>query len=293
LVSILDTANFTARGKLLIMKRALETKRLELSKVLPLYFCLHCGRCDEECQVNLKHRQLYTDLEKYLSATIDFPIQQVTDFVQEVERSPEFYRFLDVIRTGFDQKIREQRQTFPRYHVLIDEEYCLHCGTCVDACMYSVRKRSESDPRRVVIDDETLCRGCGACLERCPQIAKAIPATSVELHPDLLQMDDPYWNSGVISRIDLEATTGKIPVSGTGQGDPHRGSGNDGIRFGHFHIVGPAQNLLYESSSDAIAIQLGQRPKFLSFDGDQIETAPPRLIRLKNPLDHRCNADRG
>jgi glutamate synthase domain-containing protein 2/FAD/FMN-containing dehydrogenase/glutamate synthase domain-containing protein 3/ferredoxin/glutamate synthase domain-containing protein 1 len=275
---------FTARGKLLTMKRAFETRRIELAKVLPLYFCLHCGRCDEECQVNLKHRQLYNDLEKYLSATIDFPIQQVTDFVQEVERSPEFYRFLDVIRTGFDQKIREQRQTFPRYRVRIDEEYCLHCGTCVDACMYSVRKRDESDPRHVIIDDETLCRGCGACLERCPQIAARIPATSVELHPDYLSMDDPYWNSEVITRIDLEATTGKIPVSGTGQGDPHRGSGNDGIRFGHFHIVGPAQNLLYESSADAIAIQLGQRSKYLKFNGEEIETPTPRLVGLKTPL---------
>ncbi len=275
---------FTARGKLLTIKRALETKKLELSKVLPLYFCLHCGRCDEECQVNLKHRQLYEDLEKYLSAYIDFPIQEVTDFIQEVEKSPEFYRFLDVIRTGFDQKIREQRQTFPKYRVLIDEEYCLHCGTCVDACMYSVRKRDESDPRNVIIADEALCRGCGACLERCPQIANKIPATSVELHPDYLSLDDPYWNSEVISRIDLEATTGKIPVSGTGQGDPHRGSGNDGIRFGHFHIVGPAQNLLYESSEDAIAIQLGQRSKYLKFNGDGIETPTPRLVGLKTPL---------
>jgi glutamate synthase domain-containing protein 2/FAD/FMN-containing dehydrogenase/glutamate synthase domain-containing protein 3/ferredoxin len=275
---------FTARGKMLIMKRALETKKLELSKVLPLYFCLHCGRCDEECQVNLKHRLLFDHLEKYLSAYIDFPIQEITNFVQEVEKSPEFYRFLDVIRTGFDQKICEQRQTFPRYHVLIDEEHCLHCGTCVDACMYSVRKRDESDPRRVVIDDETLCRGCGACLERCPQIAAGLPATSVELHPDYLSMDDPYWNSEVIARIDLEATTGKIPISGTGQGDPHRGSGNDGIRFGHFHIVGPAQNLLYESSADAIAIQLGQRPKYLKFNGEGIVTPAPRLVGLKTPL---------
>ncbi|MGD0916967.1 MAG: FAD-binding protein, partial [Thermodesulfobacteriota bacterium] len=274
----------TARGKLLTVKRALETGKIELSKLLPLYFCLHCGRCDEECQVNLKHRELYDQLEKYLSRTIDFPIQQITDFVQEVEKSPEFYRFLDVVRTGFDQKIHEQRQTFARYHVLIDEEYCLHCGTCVDACMYSVRERDESDPRRVLIADEVLCRGCGACLERCPQIAKGIAATSVELHPDYLSMADPYWNSEVITRIDLEATTGKIPVSGTGQGDPHRGSGNDGIRFGHFHIVGPAQNLLYESSADAIAVQLGQRPKYLMFNGDGIETRAPRLIGLKTPL---------
>ncbi len=275
---------YTARGKLLTIKRAMETNRVELSKVLPLYFCLHCGRCDEECQVNLKHRQLFDHLEKYFSSTIDFPIQEVTQFIQEVENSPDFYRFLDVIRTGFDQKIREQRQTFPKHHVTIDEEYCLHCGTCVDACMYSVRKRDESDPRRILIDDEALCRGCGACLERCPQIANKIPATSVELHPDYLSMAAPYWNSEVITRIDLEATTGKIPVSGTGQGDPHRGSGNDSIRFGHFHIVGPAQNLLYESSADAIAVQLGQRPKYLTFNEERIETPASRLVGLKTPL---------
>jgi len=275
---------FTARGKLLTVKRALETNKLELSKVLPLYFCMHCGRCDEECQVDLKHRELFDHLEKYLSRTIPFPIQEVTQFVQQVETSSEFQRFLDVIRTGFDQKVHEERQTFPRYRVLIDEGYCLHCGICVDACMYSVRKRDESDPRKVVIADEALCRGCGACLERCPQIAAGLPATSVELHPDYLSMDDPYWNNEVVSRIDLEATTGKIPVSGTGQGDPHRGSGNDGIRFGHFHIVGPAQNLLYESSADAIAIQLGRRPKYLTFDGGRLETPPSRLVRLKTPL---------
>ena len=275
---------FTARGKLLTIKRALETKNLELSKVLPLYFCMHCGRCDEECQVNLKHKSLFDQLEKYLSKYIDFPIQEITRFVQDVEGSPEFSRFIEVVRTGFDQKIKEQRQTFSKYRVTIDDEHCIHCGTCIDACMYSVRKRDEADPRRVVIADETLCRGCGACIERCPQIAQGLPATTVELHPYYLTMGDAYWNSEVISRIDLEATTGKIPVSGTGQGDPHRGSGNDGIRFGHFHIVGPAQNLLYESSADAIAIQLGQRPKYLTLAGETIQTPPPRLIGFKTPI---------
>jgi glutamate synthase domain-containing protein 2/FAD/FMN-containing dehydrogenase/ferredoxin len=274
----------TARGKLLTMKKALATKKLELAKVLPLYFCMRCGRCDEECQVHLKHRQLFEDLEKHLAASIDFPLQEVMQFIQGVEAAPELHRFLDVIRTGFDQKIQEKRQTFPRHRVTIDEEFCLHCGTCVDACMYSVRKRDEADPRRVLIDQETLCRGCGACLERCPQAALGKAATTVELHPEFLEMDDPYWTRDLIARIDLEATTGKIPVSGTGQGDPHRGSGNDGIRFGHFHIVGPAQNLLYESSADAIGVQLGRRPKYLVFEGEKLTTPPPRLIRVKTPL---------
>jgi glutamate synthase domain-containing protein 2/FAD/FMN-containing dehydrogenase/ferredoxin len=275
---------FSARGKLLTIKKALETGELQLSKVLPLYFCLHCGRCDEGCQVDLKHRKLFDHLENYFSSFIDFPIKEITSFIQKVENSPEFFRFLDVIRTGFDQKIQEKRQTFPRYHVAIDDEYCIHCGTCVDACMYSVRKRDEKDPRRVVIADEALCRGCGSCLERCPQVAKGIPATTVELHPDYLSMQDPYWGSEAITRIDLEATTGKIPVSGTGQGDLHRGLGNDGIRFGHFHIVGPAQNLLYESSADAVSILLGRRPKYLTFHGEQLHTPAPRLIHLKTPL---------
>jgi FAD/FMN-containing dehydrogenase/ferredoxin len=275
---------FTARGKLLMIRKALGGKHLNLSKVLPIYFCLHCGRCDKECQVHLKHRPLFERLEKYLSTYIDFPLEPLAQFVQEVENSPEFHRFLEVIRTGFDQKIREKRQTFSRYRVTIDPEYCIHCGTCVDACMYSVRKRDPSDPRQVVIDDEALCRGCGACLERCPQIAQQLPATSVELHPDVLKMDDPYWNSQVITHIDLEATTGKIPVSGTGQGDPHRGSGNDGIRFGHFHIVGPAQNLLFESSADAIAVYLGRRSKYLNFQEGRLVTPPSRLVGLKTPL---------
>ncbi len=275
---------FTARGKLLAMKRAIEAKKIERSNILPLYFCLSCGRCDEECQVHLNHRRLYKDLESYFSQYIDFPIQEITHFVEEIEKSPDFYRFLDVIRTGFDQKIWEQRQTFPKYHVAIEEERCLNCATCVDACMYSVRRRDEKDPRRVVIADEGLCRGCGACIERCPQIAKGIQATIVEFHPEYLSMDDPYWTGEVVTRIDLEATTGKIPVSGTGQGDPHRGSGNDSIRFGHFHIVGPAQNLLYESTEDAVSVQLGRRPKYLKFDGEKIETPRPCLIHLKTPI---------
>ena len=274
----------TAKGKLLTIKKALEKGELELSKAMPLYFCLRCGRCDEECQVHLKHLSLFEGLEKYLADSGNFPIEEVKNFIREVENSPEFQRFLDVVRTGFDQKIHEKRNTFPKYRVRINEEHCIHCGTCVDACIYSVRKRGESDPRAILIEDEGLCRGCGSCMERCPQVAAGLPATTVELHPCYLQIDDPYWNAEVVTHIDLEATTGKIPVSGTGQGDPHRGSGNDGIRFGHFHIVGPAQNLLYESTEDAIAIGIGRRPKYLTFRGENLETPRPRLIRLKTPI---------
>lgn len=274
----------TARGKLLALRRALDTKRVSLGELLPLYLCLRCGRCDEGCQAGFRHRDLFARVEAVLANRIPFPLAEIGAFVRQVEESPEFSRFLDVVRTGFDQKIQEARQTFPKYRVAIDEEICLHCGTCVDACMFSVRRRSETDPRRVVVADELLCRGCGACIERCPQLAAGRAATSVELHPDYLGLDDPYWGREVVGRIDLEATTGKIPVSGTGQGDPHRGKGNDGIRFGHFHIVGPAQNLLYESSADTVAVQLGRRPKYLTFQDGRIATPTFPFVALRTPL---------
>ena len=73
----------------------------------------------------------------------------------------------------------------------IDDDLCIHCGTCVDACLYGVRRRLDSDPRKVVVENEALCRGCGACIERCPQIHAGKLATTVELHPDTLDMNDP------------------------------------------------------------------------------------------------------
>ena len=274
----------SARGKLLTLKKALQQGEVDLSRVPSLYFCLRCGRCDDECQVGMEHRSLFERAESLLASSVAFPLEEIRQFIFEVEQSAEFQRFLDVVRTGFDQRIDEQRNTFPRYRVAIDKALCLNCGTCVDACMYSVRRRDPADPRKVMVANEALCRACGACLERCPQVAHGKMATRVELHPEYLRLDDPYWSAPVVANLDLEATTGKIPVSGTGQGDPHRGFGNDGIRFGHFHIVGPAQNLLYESTEDAISVGLGRKPKYLFFEGETLRTEPSRLLRLKTPI---------
>ncbi|HSR10283.1 MAG TPA: FAD-binding protein, partial [Thermodesulfobacteriota bacterium] len=223
LYAVTGDETMTARGKLLSMRKAFGDGPVSAADALPFYFCLRCGRCDDECQVRLKHRVLFDRLEKSLSVSLPFPSGEISEFIRQMEESPDLQKFLEVIRTGFDHKLSEERQSFPRYRVSIDEEKCLNCATCVDACMYSVRTRGEADPRKVAVSAEMLCRGCGACLERCPQVAAGIAATSVELHPESLAKDDPYWKGEVIGRIDLEATTGKIPVSGTGQGDPHRG----------------------------------------------------------------------
>jgi ferredoxin len=86
---------------MLTLKRALETNKLELSKILPLYFCIHCGRCDEECQVNLKYSPSIT-WRISPSTSISDPGSHA--LCPEIEGSPEFSRFLEAIRQGLTRR---------------------------------------------------------------------------------------------------------------------------------------------------------------------------------------------
>jgi len=116
----------------------------------------------------MEHRSLFEKLETYLAGSAQFPMDEVKQFISEMETSL-ISEIPDVVRTGFNQRIKEQRNTFSRYRVTMDKDHCINCGTCVDACMYSARKRDEADPRRVIVENEAFCRGCGACIERCPR----------------------------------------------------------------------------------------------------------------------------
>ena len=50
-------------------------------------------------------------------------------------------------------------------HPVIDEEECIGCGICVDACPQEVL----DVPRGVCeVVNEDSCIGCGDCLEECP-----------------------------------------------------------------------------------------------------------------------------
>lgn len=48
---------------------------------------------------------------------------------------------------------------------ILDEETCIGCGICVDACPQEVL---EIDDGLMSVANEEACIGCGDCLEECP-----------------------------------------------------------------------------------------------------------------------------
>ncbi len=51
--------------------------------------------------------------------------------------------------------------------VIVDQEKCTGCGTCVEACPVEAIK-VEND--KAIVDEEA-CVDCGTCIEECPEKA--------------------------------------------------------------------------------------------------------------------------
>jgi heterodisulfide reductase subunit A len=47
----------------------------------------------------------------------------------------------------------------------VDEDLCVACKTCIDACPYDAREYDEE--KKVVLVKEALCQGCGSCVVAC------------------------------------------------------------------------------------------------------------------------------
>jgi len=51
----------------------------------------------------------------------------------------------------------------------VDEELCLACGVCLDACPYNAPVLTINNSGKIVAKiNEALCKGCGACVAECP-----------------------------------------------------------------------------------------------------------------------------
>jgi len=307
-------------------KRLIEGKTIPQEEALGFLVCTRCDNCTRACPTNIPLTTLFelVEADKKFQSALDFKNGAKEDFIERfwqiMQESP-LYRE----HTLADQKEERSHlahgikiyhpRGFEYGNLYIDPLTCIHCGMCSDqnACMYGAREgRAREIPELFHIN----CALCNACVNFCPQNKTAqderefldqlilhapdleekrywnnqqtriLDTTTVQRSNLLTEMADRYVTEEIIMEIDKESSTGKIPVSGMGQGDRHAGIGFDAERFSHFHIVGPAQNRLHEGDpAEELSVILGKREDFCKFDraGNLLNPQHP-TIKLMTPI---------
>ncbi len=296
--------------------RLIGGEKISRQEALGFLACTRCDNCTDICPTDIDLTKLFDIVEenRKFNDVLGFVNGEKEDFVdrfwQIMKESPLYIDHTLAVQKEEKSHLAHGLKIlydkgFAYSELFIDPTTCIHCGMCSNenACMYAARA---SHPREIPELIHENCALCNACVNFCPQnkimqrtrlqfeklIHHAVDleekrywtkqqsrvhdTTTVERSTHLTEMADRYVTEEIIMEIDKEASTGKIPVSGSGQGDRHMGIGFDAERFAHFHIVGPAQNRLHEGDpAEELAVILGKREDFCKFD---------REGKLINPL---------
>lgn len=306
--------------------RLIQDKQIDRLEALGFLTCTRCDNCTDVCPTNIPLTELFDKVEENEKFNNVLKLEKadkqefIDRFWQIMKESP-----LYLNHTLAEQKDDKSHlahglriiysKGFSYSHLFIDPETCIHCGMCSseNACIYGAR---ESQPRKIPELLDINCALCNACVNFCPQnkiaqherqfidklVKNAVDleekkywakkqnrihdTTKVIRSEQVTEMSDLYVTEEIIMEIDKEAATGRIPVSGAGQGDRHMGIGFDAERFAHFHIVGPAQNRLHEGDPDEeLSVILGKREDFCKFDrsGNLVNPLHPN-IKLMTPI---------
>ena len=157
------------------------------------------------------------------------------------------------------------RHRMPGRASLIDwEEGCLRCAVCVKKkCVYGVYQNRRIDPVSLADTADMLCKHCFSCVQNCPNrlISKSV-------NPEYELLGDDYWTPSILSTLNYQAETGKIPVSGAGYSGPFSGPGFDAIWTDMSEIVRPTRDGIHGREYISTLTDIGRKPPFLAFDPD-------------------------
>ena len=145
----------------------------------------------------------------------------------------------------------------------LEIEGCLGCRQCVkrESCVYRVYDDREYDPSQLVDTGDSVCMACMRCVQECK---KGILSRTV--NPQFTRMGDSHWKPEIIASLWKQATTGKIPVSGSGYRGPFAGPGFDEMWTDMSEIVRPTRDGIHGREYISTVIELGRRPAKLEFD---------------------------
>ena len=158
---------------------------------IDVHKCIGCGRCVEACKgenkVPRKPDNFRTWVERYIIRTKGETIVESPN--GGIDGFPELKADADILKTFFVPKLCNQCSNPPCVQVcpvgatfktrdgviLVDEEYCVGCRYCIQACPYGARYMH---PEKHTADKCTFCyhritKGLvPACVEVCPTKAR-------------------------------------------------------------------------------------------------------------------------
>jgi ferredoxin len=144
------------------------------------------------------------------------------------------------------------------------------------------RHRQETEYIRHLSDVDALffdCMGCFSCVQNCTK-----GLLGLVTNPVYENMGNSYWTPEIIQTTWAQAETAKIPVSGAGYRGPFSGPGFDSMWTDMSEIVRPTRDGIHGREYISTAVDIGRKPPFLAFEGEEhIDTNSP-LVSIPMPL---------
>jgi ferredoxin len=161
-------------------------------------------------------------------------------------------------------------------------EDCARCHNCVKkACVYD-RYRQEMQYIKDLDEFNAMffeCMGCFSCVQKC---TKGLLALTV--NPEYERMGNGYFTPDIILTTWNQAETAGIPVSGAGYRGKFTGAGFDSMWTDMSEIVRPTRDGIHGREYISTSVDIGRKPKLLSFENNELATILPPLVDLPVPI---------
>jgi ferredoxin len=180
------------------------------------------------------------------------------------------------------KKVPPRLPKIGKFGVVDWREDCARCHNCVKkACVYD-RYRQETQYIKDLDEFNAMffeCMGCFSCVQKC---TKGLLALTV--NPEYERMGNEYYTPNIILTTWNQAETASIPVSGAGYRGKFTGPGFDSMWTDMSEIVRPTRDGIHGREYISTSIDIGKKPKLLSFEDTKLATMLPPLVDLPIPI---------
>jgi len=169
-----------------------------------------------------------------------------------------------------------------KYGVVDWREDCARCHNCVKkACVYD-RHRQELEYIRNIKEFNSLffdCMGCFSCVQNCTKGLLCLTINS-----EYERLGNSYWTPEIIQTTWTQSETAAVPVSGAGYRGKFAGHGFDAMWTDMSEIVRPTRDGIHGREYISTSVDIGRKPSYLEFDGNNPVSALPEVVSVQMPL---------